>query len=98
MIAAVREGCAFCVLDPGSDVTQQLQQLRLAKPQLLLGTKAQSTWTCLEQNCRLLAPEVARSQADFALSMLHPSTCLPGAQHVGCLLVVFQDFKYIGLP
>ena len=60
MVAAVREGCAFCVLEPRCDVQEQL---RVAKPQLLLASKAEATWTCLEQHCKLLAPEAAWPQS-----------------------------------
>ena len=67
VLAVLREGCTFCVMDPRSSGSTIMEQLRLTKPGLLLATKADhATWMRLEGHCRLLASEAAR------LAILHP--------------------------
>ena len=61
VLAALREGCTFCLMDPRSSGSTIMEQLRLTKPSLLLATKADhATWMRLEGHCRLLASEAAR--------------------------------------
>jgi len=61
VLAVLREGCTFCLMDPRSSGSTIMEQLRLTKPGLLLATKADhATWMRLEGHCRLLASEAAR--------------------------------------
>ncbi|CAE7826592.1 lgrD [Symbiodinium sp. CCMP2592] len=56
MLAAAREGRTFCILDSSSSDLSLLEQLRVAKPQMLLARRAEmaeARWTCLEQHCKL---------------------------------------------
>ena len=72
MIAVVREGCAFCVLDPRSGDASMLEQLRLSKPHALLANRAETSWTCLERCCKL-ASDVAGPACSDYITMLNIS-------------------------
>jgi len=69
VLAVLREGCTFCVMDPRSSGSTIMEQLRLTKPGLLLATKADhATWMRLEGHCRLLASEVGCTVLDVSAS------------------------------
>ncbi|CAE7860368.1 lgrC, partial [Symbiodinium sp. KB8] len=89
VLAALREGCTFCLMDPRSSGSTIMEQLRLTKPSLLLATKADhATWMRLEGHCRLLASEVGCTLLDVVASAAPPGqrrssiwTTLAGCSH-----------------
>eukprot|EP00439_Symbiodinium_sp_Y106_P082882 s1547_g22.t1 len=73
LLAVLREGCTFCMMDPRSSGSTITEQLLLTKPGLLLATKADhAMWMRLQGHCRLLASEVGCTVLDVSSSPAPP--------------------------